>query len=103
MVTNWTDEHIYIGITNDLERRLSEHKQRLVQGHTQKYNLNKLVYYENYSDVNEAIARERQLKNWRREKKNFLVETLNPEWRDLSDGWFKDPSTSLGMTVNRVS
>lgn len=78
----------YVGMTNNLERRMSEHKQKLVEGFTKKYNITLLVYYETYPDVNAAIAREKQVKDWRREKKIALVESLNPEWQDLSADWF---------------
>lgn len=98
ILTNWTDEVMYIGMTNNLERRLIEHRQKKVKGFTQKYNLTKLAYYEHCHDVNAAIAREKEIKAWRREKKNRLVETLNPKWLDLSDGWFEDSSHTLGMT-----
>lgn len=74
---------MYIGVTNNLVRRIYEHKIKLVEGFTEKYNVNKLVYYENTSDVEVAISREKQLKNWRKEKKIFLIEKFNPEWKDL--------------------
>ncbi len=96
--TNWTGMVMYIGVTNNLERRLQEHRSKLVPGFSSAYNLTKLVYFESCSDVKAAIAREKQLKKWSRSKKNWLVETLNPEWKDLSDGWFEDPSASLGVT-----
>ena len=89
ILTNWNNRVMYIGITNDLERRLYEHKNKLAKGFTEKYNVNKLVYYEISSDVNSAIAREKEIKKWRREKKNNLVLSANSEWRDLSDGWNK--------------
>jgi putative endonuclease len=66
-------------MTNDLERRLYEHKNKLTEGFTKKYNINKLVYYEHTAYVSEAIAREKELKKWRREKKNNLVEMTNPD------------------------
>lgn len=70
-------------MTNDLARRIYEHKNKIVNGFTKKYNVNKLVYYEETSDVNSAINREKELKKWRREKKNKLVESINPSWKDL--------------------
>ena len=79
---------MYIGMTNDLRRRLYEHRQELVDGFTKKYHVHKLVYYEQASDVNAAIAREKQLKGWNRKRKNALVMSMNPEWNDLSDQWF---------------
>lgn len=77
---------LYVGVTNDLERRIYEHKNKLVDGFTKKYNINKLVYYENTSDVKAAIAREKQMKGWSRQKKNDLIFGFNPEWKDLSEG-----------------
>jgi putative endonuclease len=80
---------LYTGITNDLIRRVYEHKQKLVPGFTNKYNINQLVFHEETSDVNAAIAREKQIKGWTRAKKIALIESVNPEWRDLSDGWYE--------------
>ena len=85
MLTNKTNSVLYTGITNDLERRLYEHKNKLIKGFTSKYNVNKLVYFDHTSDVVSAIAREKEIKGWRREKKNKLVESMNPEWKDLSE------------------
>ncbi|MBQ0051458.1 MAG: GIY-YIG nuclease family protein, partial [Treponema sp.] len=76
---------IYIGMTNDLTRRVQEHKSGLIEGFTQKYNVHKLVYFEKTLDATAAIAREKQLKKWRREKKNILIESLNPSWNDLAE------------------
>ena len=87
IVTNWNNKVMYVGMTNDLERRHDEHKTKVNEGFTKKYNVHKLVYYEHTTDVHEAIAREKEIKKWRREKKNKLVETMNPEWKDLSDEW----------------
>lgn len=84
ILTNDHGNVMYIGVTNNLARRLIEHQQGLVKGFTKKYNLRKLVYYEHTPDVNAAIAREKEIKKWRREKKNALVEALNPDWLDLS-------------------
>jgi len=81
---------LYIGVTNDLERRLFEHKQKLVPGFTSQYNVTRLVYFEDYGDIRDAIAREKQLKGWRREKKTVLIEAMNPQWRDLSEGWHSE-------------
>ena len=74
---------MYVGVTNNLSRRVFEHKNEFVPGFTQKYHVHKLVYYEECNDVREAIIREKQIKGWRRQKKNELVETLNPNWDDL--------------------
>ncbi|HED07815.1 MAG TPA: GIY-YIG nuclease family protein [Ignavibacteria bacterium] len=87
ILSNWNNKVLYIGMTNNLERRLYEHKNKLIKGFTQKYNLNKLVYFEHTTDVNSAIQREKEIKKWRREKKNKLIETINPKWLDLSDEW----------------
>ena len=86
LLTNWNNRVMYVGMTNNLERRVYEHKNRLVSGLTKKYNINKLVYFEETSDVNAALSREKEIKKWRREKKDSLVLSINPEWRDLSDG-----------------
>ena len=85
LLTNWNNKVIYVGITNDLERRIYEHKEKFVKGFTEKYNVNKLVYYEQTPDINAALNREKEIKKWRREKKNRLVVNTNPLWRDLSE------------------
>ena len=87
LLTNWKNKAIYIGVTNDLERRLYEHKNKLVKGFTEKYNVSKLVYFEETQDVTTAIDREKEIKKWRREKKDRLVNQTNPNWRDLSLEW----------------
>lgn len=74
---------IYIGITNDLARRIYQHREGLIPGFTKKYKVNKLVYIEMFNDVNEAIKREKQLKGWRRDKKISLIEKINKNWDDL--------------------
>lgn len=79
---------LYIGVTNDLERRVMEHKQGQSNGFTSKYNVTKLVYHESTSDVRAAIEREKELKGWRRGKKVALVESMNPEWKDLALRWY---------------
>ena len=78
---------LYTGVTNNLERRMYEHRQGLGGGFTKKYNISKLVYYEATNDVKSAIAREKQIKGWRRSKKVELIELANPSWRDLSADW----------------
>ncbi len=87
LLSNWNNKVLYIGVSNNLERRIIEHKQKLISGFTEKYNVNKLVYFEQTEDVISAISREKQLKKWRREKKNALVNSVNPDWKDLSDKW----------------
>ncbi len=76
---------LYVGMTNDLTRRLQEHAEGKVEGFTKRYNIKDLMYYEHYTHVHEAIAREKQIKVWGRKKKNDLIETVNPEWKDISD------------------
>ena len=87
MMTNRTHRVLYIGMTNNLDRRVSEHRSGEFPGFTRKYKANKLVYYEHYSEVECAIRREKQLKGWRREKKNELIESVNQNWNDLSQVW----------------
>ncbi len=78
---------IYTGVTNDLERRLYEHKHGLVEGFAKKYNCKKLLYFEDTDDISAAIEREKQIKGWVRRKKVALIESENPEWKDLSEDW----------------
>ena len=87
ILTNWSNTVIYIGITNNLERRLYEHKSKLAKGFTERYNATKLVYFDCCPDVIAAIAREKQIKGWTRQKKINLVSEMNPQWRDLSEDW----------------
>lgn len=87
ILTNKTNTTLYIGVTNNLERRLYEHKHKLVDGFTKKYNLHKLVYYEVTGNVYAALEREKQLKGWLRARKNALISAQNPQWRDLSEEW----------------
>jgi putative endonuclease len=88
LLANYSNTTLYTGITSDLVRRIYEHKNKIIPGFTSKYNVNKLVYFEETSDVNAALEREKQIKGWLRIKKNQLVESKNKEWRDLSEGWF---------------
>ena len=74
---------LYIGVTNNLERRLYEHKHKYLEGFTKKYNINTLIYFEEYSDLIEAIAREKQLKGWSRKKKIYLIKSINPLFEEL--------------------
>ena len=83
ILTNKHNTVLYIGVTNNIERRLYEHKNKLVDGFTKRYNLDKLVYYETTENILTAIEREKQLKGWTRAKKNELIKSLNPEWNDL--------------------
>jgi len=84
-MANKTDSVLYIGVTSDLIKRVYEHKNNFVQGFTNKYNVHKLVYYEVFGDIISAIEREKQLKGWRRAKKDALIDMMNPERRDLYD------------------
>jgi putative endonuclease len=78
---------LYVGVTNDLERRMSEHKQKLLPGYASRYNIRRLVYHEWTDDPESAITREKQIKGWRRARKVALIESANSEWRDLSEDW----------------
>jgi putative endonuclease len=96
--------NFYVGVTSSLRRRVLQHKNHTFQGFTARYNIDRLVYYAVYSDICNAIVREKQLKRWSREKKIALIEGMNPTWQDLSEGWYDefvmvvkstaDPSTS---------
>ena len=90
VLTNSTNKVMYIGVTNNLRRRMYEHKNGVVEGFTKKYRVNKLVYYEEYADIKDAILREKRLKGLLRIRKNELVETKNPRWNDLSIQLFPD-------------
>ena len=85
ILANKTDSTLYVGVTNDLERRVAEHRSGAIPGFTEKYHCHKLVYFERYSDVNQAIAREKQLKKWSRSKKDWLIDTMNKERVDLME------------------
>ena len=87
ILTNKNGNVMYVGMTNNLERRVWEHKNGVCEGFTKKYNVHKLVYFEETNDVNEAIEREKRLKAWSRKKKNALVKAANPTWHDLSENW----------------
>ncbi len=89
---------LYTGVTNNLERRVHEHKHKLVCGFTKKYNITKLVYYDVSSDVRAAIEREKEIKGWLRRKKIALIESANPDWRDLSEDWYDDRDCSSVTT-----
>jgi len=87
MITNKNNTVIYIGVTSDLLKRVYQHKVKNVKGFTAKYNCNKLVYFEEFSDISEAIQREKQLKSRNRKHKESLINIENPEWLDLSEDW----------------
>ena len=87
ILTNYSESSFYIGVTSNLERRIWEHKNHVVKGYTDKYNLNKLVYYELTSSIESAISREKQLKRWHRDWKINLIKEKNPQMIDLSEKW----------------
>ncbi len=87
IMTNKRNGTLYVGITNDLARRVYEHKHKLLPGFTAKYGLDKLVYFDEFSDARQAITREKQIKGWLRVKKLALIESANPEWHDLAESW----------------
>ena len=87
MLTNEHGNVLYTGVTNNLERRIREHRSGEIPGFTSKYNCVKLVYFEEFNSIDEAIAREKQLKNWKRCWKNALIVDMNPEWKDLAADW----------------
>jgi putative endonuclease len=88
IITNKKGGVLYIGVTNDLERRMFEHKNKLVEGFSSRYNLDKLIYFEVYQYVSDAIKREKNLKKWKRDWKINLVVEENADWKDLSTDWF---------------
>ena len=85
---------LYVGVTSDLQQRAYQHKHKLLPGFTSRYQMDLLVYFEETPDIRDAIAREKQIKGWTRAKKLALIERVNPEWEDLSEGWFPSPELS---------
>jgi len=79
---------LYTGVTNNIKQRVHQHKNKLIEGFTKKYNIDKLIYVETFSDVNSAIAREKTIKGWLRKKKIELIKGANPDWKDLSEEWY---------------
>ena len=79
---------LYVGITNNIRQRIRQHKDGLVEGFTNRYKIDTLVYFETFRDITSGITREKQIKRWRREKKVRLIVKDNPDWHDLSDGWY---------------
>jgi len=90
IMTNKYNTVLYTGIAHDLSGRVWQHKEKMIDGFTKRYNLTKLVYFEAYEDVNGAILREKQIKGWLRIKKVRMIEGVNPKWEDLSEGWYVD-------------
>ncbi len=89
IMTNKSRTTLYIGVTNDLERRIYEHKMKMINGFTKRYKLNRLVYFEVTDDITAAIAREKELKGWLRRRKVLLINSINPTWEDLSKDWYE--------------
>ena len=83
-------KRLYTGVTSKLETRVYQHKTKEKEGFTKQYHIGRLVYFESFRNIHEAIAREKEIKGWRREKKIALIESMNPTWKDLSAGWFDD-------------
>ena len=100
MMQSGSRRALYIGMTSNLRKRVWQHKNHVFEGFTDDYNCTRLVYWESFDDVANAIDREKQLKRWRRGKKRGLIERKNPGWKDLAADWYEtqSPSTSLGMT-----
>ena len=94
MMSNIRGNVLYIGVTNDLYRRVNEHKSGLIPGFTSRYNCHALVYYEEFTDVTVAIAREKTLKGWTRARKETLIADMNPDRRDLAADWYDPPTTT---------
>ena len=93
---------LYIGITNDIERRVWEHKNKINEDcFTAKYNVSFLVWYDTFLDITQAIDCEKKIKKWRRQKKIDLIEKTNPTWLDLSDGWYRTPDTVISTIATR--
>ena len=81
---------LYTGVTSNIEHRVYQHKHKLINGFTKKYNVDRLVYFEETTEINAAIAREKEIKGWRRSKKIALIKSLNPKWEDLAADWFEE-------------
>ena len=86
---------LYTGMTNDLQRRVYQHKHNVIPGFASEHDVHRLLYFEETEDVHSAIEREKQIKSWRREKKISLIESRNPRWEDLSDGWHEESGLDL--------
>jgi putative endonuclease len=91
---------LYVGVTNNLERRVYEHKYKLVPGFTARYGITRLVHMETFAHIDDAIAREKEIKGWRREKKVRLIEQANAKWWDLSHGWYDNSPTPGTQTTD---
>lgn len=100
MMTNRWKNVLYTGVTNSVAARVWQHKNKVTPGFTSRYNCDRLVYFEDYDEIEQAIAREKQIKSWSRAKKNALIAQMNPEWNDLAENWYAesagDPSLRSG-------
>jgi putative endonuclease len=94
---------LYVGVTNNLERRVYEHKHKVIEGFTSRYNINRLVYFAETNDVTAAIAREKEIKGWLRKRKIALIEDMNPKWQDLSAEWYSDSTSTMLVREGRDS
>ena len=101
LMTNSTRVVLYTGVTNHLERRVWEHRNQTVEGFTKRYHVNRLVYYEQFSDPREAIAREKEIKGWRRSKKEALIALMNPLWNDLALSLFPENRSLPAAPIGR--
>jgi putative endonuclease len=90
---------LYVGVTNNMHRRIFEHKNKLAPGFSKKYNLHRLIYFEAFGHIGDAIAREKQIKGWLRAKKIALIEAQNPKWQDLAARWFEVPKSEKETNV----
>ncbi len=88
ILTNQNNRVMYVGVTNNITHRIYQHRHKLIKGFTEKYNIIKLVYFEETADILAALRSQKQVKKWRREKKDTLVSGMNPDWRDLAEDWF---------------
>jgi putative endonuclease len=111
-----TTRVLYVGVTSDLVARMAQHRAKAVPGFTAKYDCTRVVFHETFANVNQAIEREKQVKGWRREKKIALIESVNPQWRDLYQDWLDErsgvrplveipqvASAPIGMTMDRTA
>ena len=92
---------LYTGVTNDLQRRVLEHRRKLQRGFTARYNINRLVHFETFGEILDAIGREKQIKSWGRRKKIALIESANRDWKDLSADWYGAENKSQGRVNGR--
>ena len=93
---------LYIGMTNNLHKRVWQHKNHTFEGFSDDYNAVRLVYWESFDDVRNAIDREKRLKRWRREKKQWLIERFNPQWRDLAADWYETQGPSTALPIRKT-